>query len=155
MNEKVKTADKTKSYTIPSFYNSYLDDIEQDTVYDIPYQLYREIVTEYFQYLRDELIEHSKCVKLPYRMGTVQIVKHKPKYYDKRSLRIDYQATKQYNKLIFLTNEHSDFYKYRMHYNKTDVLVPNKTKYQLILTRANKRRLATIIKNQITDYEEL
>lgn len=155
MNEKVKTAGKTKSYTIPSFYNSYLDDIEQDTVYDIPYQLYREIVTEYFQYLRDELIEHSKCVKLPYRMGTVQIVKHKPKYYDKRSLRIDYQATKQYNKLIFLTNEHSDFYKYRMHYNKTDVLVPNKTKYQLILTRANKRRLATIIKNQITDYEEL
>lgn len=155
MNEKVKTADKTKSYTIPSFYNSYLDDIEQDTVYDIPYQLYREIVTEYFQYLRDELIEHSKCVKLPYRMGTVQIVKHKPKYYDKRSLRIDYQATKQYNKLIFLTNEHSDFYKYRMHYNKTDVLVPNKTKYQLILTRANKRRLATIIKNQITDFEEL
>lgn len=155
MNEKVKTADKTKSYTIPSFYNSYLDDIEQDTVYDIPYQLYREIVTEYFQYLRDELIEHSKCVKLPYRMGTVQIVKHKPKYYNKRSLRIDYQATKQYNKLIFLTNEHSDFYKYRMHYNKTDVLVPNKTKYQLILTRANKRRLATIIKNQITDFEEL
>lgn len=155
MNEKVKTADKTKSYTIPSFYNSYLDDIEQDTVYDIPYQLYREIVTEYFQYLRDELIEHSKCVKLPYRMGTVQIVKHKSKYYDKRSLRIDYQATKQYNKLIFLTNEHSDFYKYRMHYNKTDVLVPNKTKYQLILTRANKRRLATIIKNQITDFEEL
>lgn len=155
MNEKVKTADKTKSYTIPSFYNSYLDDIEQDTVYDIPYQLYREIVTEYFQYLRDELIEHSKCVKLPYRMGTVQIVKHKPKYYDKRSLRIDYQATKQYNKLIFLTNEHSDFYKYRMHYNKTDVLVPNKTKYQLILTRANKRRLAIIIKNQITDFEEL
>lgn len=155
MNEKVKTADKTKSYTIPSFYNSYLDDIEQDTIYDIPYQLYRKIVTEYFQYLRDELIEHSKCVKLPYRMGTVQIVKHKPKYYDKRSLRIDYQATKQYNKLIFLTNEHSDFYKYRMHYNKTDVLVPNKTKYQLILTRANKRRLATIIKNQITDFEEL
>lgn len=155
MNEKVKTADKTKSYTIPSFYNSYLDDVEQDTVYDIPYQLYRKIVTEYFQYLRDELIEHSKCVKLPYRMGTVQIVKHKPKYYDKRSLRIDYQATKQYNKLIFLTNEHSDFYKYRMHYNKTDVLVPNKTKYQLILTRANKRRLATIIKNQITDFEEL
>lgn len=155
MNEKVKTADKTKSYTIPSFYNSYLDDVEQDTVYDIPYQLYRKIVTEYFQYLRDELIEHSKCVRLPYRMGTVQIVKHKPKYYDKRSLRIDYQATKQYNKLIFLTNEHSDFYKYRMRYNKTDVLVPNKTKYQLILTRANKRRLATIIKNQITDFEEL
>jgi hypothetical protein len=75
-------------------------------------------------------------------MGNIQIVKHRPKYYDKRSLRIDYQATKQYDKLIFLTNEHSDFYKYRCYYNKSDVLVKNKSKYQLILTRANKRRLA-------------
>ena len=41
-----------------------------------------------------QLIEESKCVKLPNRMGNIQIVKHRPKYYDKRSLRIDYQATK-------------------------------------------------------------
>ena len=154
MNQKVKNADKTKSYTISAFYNSYLDDIEQDTIYDISYSLYRKIITDYFQYLRDELIERGKCVRLPYRMGSVQIIKNKPKYYDKRSLRIDYQSTKQYNKLIFFTNEHSDFYKYRMYYNKQDMLVPNKTKYQLVLTRANKRRLATILKNKITDYEE-
>lgn len=154
-NEKIKIADKTKSYTVMSFYNAYLDNIEEDTVYDIPYSLYRKIVVDYFQYLRDELIENSKCVRLPYRMGYVQIVKHKPKFYDKRSLRIDYQASKQYGKMIFLTNEHSDFYKYRMYYNKTDMLVPNKSKYQLVLTRANKRRLASIIKNHITDYEEL
>ena len=155
MNEKIKTADKTKSYTIPSFYNAYMDDIEKDTVYDIPYTKYREIVTDYFQYLRDQFIEESKCVKLPYRLGTVQIVKHKPKYYDKRSLRIDYQASKQYNKMIFLTNEHSDFYKFRCFWSKQDMLVTNKTKYQLILTRANKRHLAQIIKNKIHDYEEL
>lgn len=102
MNQKVKNADKTKSYTISAFYNSYLDDIEQDTIYDISYSLYRKIITDYFQYLRDELIERGKCVRLPYRMGSVQIIKNKPKYYDKRSLRIDYQSTKQYNKLIFL-----------------------------------------------------
>lgn len=155
MNDKVKTANKTKSYTIPSFYNSYLDDIEKDTIYDIPYDLYRKVVTDYFQYLRDEMIENSKCVKLPYRLGTVQIIKHKPKFYDKRSLRIDYQASKQYNKMIFLTNEHSDFYKYRCYWCKQDMLVTNKTKYQLNLTRANKRNLAQIIKNKIHDYEEL
>lgn len=155
MNQKVKTADRTKSYTIPSFYNAYIDDVEKNTVYDIPYSIYRQIVTEYFQYLRDQLIEESKCVRLPYRLGSVQIVKHRPKYYDKRSLRIDYQASKQYNKVVFLTNEHSNFYKYRCYWNKQNVLVPNKTKYQLILTRANKRNLAQIIKNKIHDYEEL
>ena len=35
------------------------------------------------------------------------------------------------------------------------MLVTNKTKYQLNLTRANKRNLAQIIKNKIHDYEEL
>lgn len=155
MNQKVKTADRTKSYTIPSFYNAYIDDIEKNTVYDIPYSTYRQIVTEYFQYLRDQLIEESKCVKLPYRLGSVQIIKNKPKFYDKRSLRIDYQASKQYDKMIFLTNEHSDFYKYRCYWCKQDMIVPNKTKYQLTMTRANKRNLAQIIKNKVHDYEEL
>ena len=155
INEKIKTANKTKSYTIPSFYNEYLDSIERDTVYDIPYDKYRQIVTDYFCYLRDQVLEESKCIKLPYRLGNLQIIKHKPKFYDKRSLRIDYQASKEYNKMIFLTNEHSDFYKYRCHWNKQDMLVPNKTKYQLIMTRANKRHLAQIIKNKIHDYIEM
>ena len=37
MNELNKSAFKTASYTIPSFYNSYLSSIEPDTVYDIDY----------------------------------------------------------------------------------------------------------------------
>jgi len=45
--------------------------------------------------MRDELIERSKEVRLPYRLGTICIVKRKPKHYDSRSLRIDYQETKK------------------------------------------------------------
>ena len=155
MNEPNKSAKNTKSYTIASFYNSYLTDIEQDTVYDIDYTKYRAIVTDYFQYLRQQLIEEGRMIKLPYRMGNVQIIKSKPKHLDKRSLRIDYQATKEYNKLILLTNEHSDFFKYRYWWNKTDMMVPNKSQYQLVATRANKRRLCQIIKNKELDYEEI
>lgn len=155
MNQKVKTADKTSSYTIPSFYNFYLDQIEKDTIYDIPYSTYRKVITDYFKYLRDEFIENAKCVKLPNRLGSIQIIKHKPKYYDKRSLRIDYQATKQLNKLVFLTNLHSDMFKYRCYWNKGDVLIKNKTKYQLVMTRANKRHLAQLIKSKQQDFEEL
>ena len=155
MNEPNKSAKNTKSYTIASFYNSYLTDIEPDTVYDIDYTRYRAIVTDYFMYLRQKLIEEGKMIKLPYRMGNVQIIKSKPKHLDKRSLRIDYQATKEYNKLILLTNEHSDFFKYRFWWNKIDMVVPNKSQYQLVATRANKRRLAQIIKNKELDYEEI
>lgn len=75
-------------------------------------------------------------------MGTLQIIKSRPKHLDKRSLRIDYQATKETGKLIFLLNEHSDMWKYRYLWSKVDMMTPNKTKYQLVATRANKRRLA-------------
>lgn len=154
-NEPNKSAKNTKSYTIASFYNDYLTNIEPDTVYDIDYTKYRAIVTDYFMYLRQKLIEEGKMIKLPYRMGNVQIIKSKPKHLDKRSLRIDYQATKEYNKLILLTNEHSDYFKYRYWWNKVDMMVPNKSQYQLVATRANKRRLAQIIKNRELDFEEL
>lgn len=154
MNEPVKSANKTLSYTIPSFYNHYLSGIEQDTVYDVDYTTYRKIVTDYFCYLRDQLLEESKEVKLPYRMGSIQIVKKQPKHFDGRSLRIDYQATKELGKLIYLTNQHSDFWKYRLYWRKQDMLVTNKGKYQIVLTRANKRHLAQIIKQKIHDYEE-
>ena len=155
INEHNKTANKTKSYTIASFYNDYLNNIERDTVYDIDYTKYRAIVTDYFKYLRQRLIEEGKMIKLPYRMGNVQVVKSRPKHLDKRSLRIDYQATKQENKLVLLLNEHSDFFKYRYWWNKVDMMVPNKSQYQLVATRANKRRLAQIIKNKELDYQEI
>lgn len=155
MNEPNKSAKRTKSYTIASFYNDYLNNIEHDTVYDIDYTKYRAIITDYFKYLQNQLIEEGKRVKLPYRMGTLQIIKSRPKHLDKRSLRIDYQATKQTGKLVLLLNEHSDMFKMRCWWNKTDMMVPNKSKYQLVLTRANKRRMAVIIKNRLIDYEEL
>lgn len=153
IHEYNKSAKNTKSYTVASFYNDYLDSIERDTVYDIDYTTYRNIVTDYFKHLQQKLIEEGKMIKLPYRMGNVQIIKSKPKHLDKRSLRIDYQATKQTGKLIFLLNEHSDMYKYRYWWNKIDMMVPNKSQYQLVATRANKRRLAQIIKNRELDYE--
>lgn len=155
MNEPNKSAKNTKSYTIASFYNDYLNSIEPDTVYDIDYTKYRAIVTDYFKHLQHTLIEEGKIIKLPYRMGNVQIIKSRPKHLDKRSLRIDYQATKQENKLILLLNEHSDFFKYRYWWNKIDMIVPNKSQYQLVATRANKRRLAQIIKNKELDYQEI
>ena len=37
-----------------------------------------------------KMIENGKEVRLPCRMGTIQIVKHKPKEYTGKSLRIDY-----------------------------------------------------------------
>jgi hypothetical protein len=72
-------------------------------------------------------------------------------YYCKQA----YAETKKVGKIVYHLNEHSNFYKYRYYWNKHNMLNHNKTMYQLIMTRDNKRRLAQIIKNKERDYLEL
>lgn len=143
---------ETKSYTGKDFYKSYIEYVENNPLYQVEYKTFRAILNDYFKYLRDQLIEEGKEIKLPCRLGTLAIVKHKPKEYTGKSLRIDYAASKKYNKMIFHLNEETNGFKYRYYWNKQNMLTQNKTKYQLIMTRANKRRLAYILKNKIRDY---
>ena len=145
---------ETKSYTGKDFYKSYIDYVGDNPLYQVEYRVFRDIINDYFKYLRDELIENGKEIKLPCRLGTLSIVKHKPKEYSGRSLRIDYVETKKVGKVVYHLNEHSNFYKYRYYWNKHNMLNHNKTMYQLIMTRDNKRRLAYIIKNKLRDYIE-
>ncbi len=145
----------TNSHTIVDFYNNYSQQIKKESVYDVTYEQYKKVVIDYFKFLRDELIENGKELKLPYRLGRLSIIKRKPKVLERKSLRIDFAATRQYDKIIYHLNEHSDGYKYRFYWNKHDCNVMNKTKYELVMTRYNKRRLAVIIKGGIRDYPEL
>ena len=144
-----------KSNTIPDFYQYYLTNIERDTVYDVDYTTYRKILTEYFKYLMSQVMDKSREIKLPCRLGTLSIVKRRPKNYDSKSLRIDYKESKEQGKIIYFINDHSDFFKYRFYWNKQNCMTPNKSKYQFVATRANKRRLAQIIKNRLCDYVEI
>ena len=143
---------KTKAYTVKDFYMSYLSFITDNELYQVDYKTYRQIVTDYFKHIYQKIVEESNEFKLPCRLGTLCIVKHKPKHYNSKSLRVDFKATNEYNKTIFHLNEHSDGYKFRFYWNKKESLVTNKSKYQLIATRFNKRRLAQIIKNKEHDY---
>ena len=155
MNSVQETKYNRKSYTIADYYESYCGYVEDNPLYQVSYKVFRSIVSDYFRYLRDEIIENGKEVKLPCRMGTLSIVKHKPKEYTGKSLRIDYGESKKYGKMIFHLNEHSGGYKYRAYWKKQSMLTKNKTYYQLVLTRDNKRHLAQIIKNRVRDYVEI
>lgn len=146
---------KPKSHTITSFYSGYLKFIGESKRLNIPYHKFRLILNHYFKYLRDQILYQSRTVKLPYRMGYVSIIKQKPKRYDGNSLRIDYNATNKYGKVIYHLNEHSNGYKYRFYWSKLQSAVINKSKYQLVATRSNKRELARIIKNKERDYIEI
>lgn len=144
-----------KSYVGKDFYESYCEYVKDNPLYQVEYNTFRSIINDYFRYLRDEIIERGKEVRLPCRLGTLRIVKHKPKQWNNKSLRIDYGESKKHGKLLYHLNEHSDGFKYRFYWNKHNVIITNKIKYQLVMSRDNKRRLAQIIKNREHDYIEI
>ena len=72
----------TKSYTIKDFYKSYNEFIGDNELYQIDYKEYRQIVVAYFKYIYTRVIEESAEFRLPCRLGTLCIVKHKPKTYN-------------------------------------------------------------------------
>ena len=146
---------KRKSYTITDYYLSYKEYIEEGTQYDVSYTTFRNIVSDYFKYVRDEVMLNSKEVKLPCRMGTLQIVKHQPKEYTGKSLRWDWKSTRELGKPVYYLNEHSGEYKYRFHWQKKDIILKNRSKYMFIASRTNKRELAKIIFNREHDYIEI
>lgn len=155
MEEKAKLNYKRKCYTIADYYLSYKEYIEQDTLYDVSFTQFKQIVCDYFKYMRDQILLESKEIKIPCRLGTLQVVKSKPKEYSGKSLRIDYKSTKELNKLVYHLNDHSNHYKYRYLWSKKQCLTLNKTKYQFVATRENKRNLAQIIFNKERDYPEI
>lgn len=152
MNERINY--NRKSYTIPDFYLSYKQNIEKDTVYDIDLKTYKNVITDYFKYIRDEIMLNCKEFKLPCRLGTLSIVKHQPKEFNNKSLRWDWKATKELGKPVYLLNTHSDYFKYRYFWSKKDCLLTNKTRYQFVATRENKRNLAQLIFKKLKDYPE-
>lgn len=143
-----------QSYTAKDFYESYKQDIEPDTVYDVDFDTYRAIIYDYFKFIRDQIIQEGKEFYLPYRLGTIQIIKRQPKTYTSKSLRYDWKSMKELGKPVYYLNEHTQGFKYRFHWLKQDCLFTNKTKYMFIASRDNKRWLARILKNGERDYVE-
>lgn len=145
----------TKYYTTYDFYEWYIKDIDVDSDFYMSFKQYKEIIEQYFKYIQDCVLENSKTFKLPCRLGFLSIVKKKPKHWDSKSLKIDFNETKKQGKTVWHVNLHTGLYKYRYHWNKQSCLTKNKTRYRFVASRYNKRRLAQILKNHEHDYMEI
>lgn len=145
MDHKIRN--RKQSYTTYDIYNNY------DKKDQIPYSTFRNIVDK----LNDSILsvlQNGQNYKLPCSLGTVQIVKYKPKGYNEHSLSIDFNESKKLDKRIYHLNEHSNGYKYRLYWSKQPFSFTNRYKYQLCFTRANKRQLAQLIFNN-KDYLDI
>lgn len=116
--------------------------------YKVEYSLYKRILDKMSQIIAEAVLDRSEGFKMPCGLGYIQVGKYQPKDYNSKSLSIDYKSTREYGKVIYHLNEHSNGYKYRLHWSKVPMTFADRYKYQLCLVRANKRKLAQLIFNK-------
>lgn len=144
-------------YVLEDIYKFYVTTIEKEGPFDIGYKLYRSIIEDYIRFVTEMLFE-GKEYNIPVSLGRVQIVKLKMNYSNTTSLPVDWVNTVKYNKRIVNLNEHSRGFKYRFRWFKSRLHLTvnnNYILYRLVFTRANKRRLAKIIKSGEQDYLQI
>lgn len=135
---------KTDSHTYHSMYKYY----KTNSPYKVEYSLYKRILDRMSQIIAEAVLDRSEGFKMPCGLGYIQVGKYQPKNYNSKSLSIDYKLTREYGKVIYHLNEHSNGYKYRLHWSKVPMTFADRYKYQLCLVRANKRKLAQLIFNK-------
>lgn len=120
---------------------------------------YTKVIYDFMSFCKETLLDKGE-IKLPYKFGVLKIVgkKLKPTVKDGKikGLSPDYKQTKEFwkqnpeaakdKKMIFHTNEHSNFIRYRVSWVKKNLPIYNKGCFYFVFARANKRALAKKIK---------
>lgn len=129
---------------------------------------YCKIVNDFNKFIMANVFNGNEVV-LPSRLGTLSIKGKKVdiKFDEKGRLKghaPDYQATKELwekcpeckenKQMVFHLNEHTNGIRYKFFWSKNRVLVENKTFYNMIFTRTNKRLLSKLIKDGREYYVE-
>jgi len=142
-------------YVLRDMYNEYIKDIDEDSLYYIDWDKYKQIQVEMFKEIMRRILETSSEFQLPYKLGTLSVIKKMPKAWDSKHLTLDYKASDEFGKSLYLLNEHSDGYKMRFRWSKRRSLTKNKSFYKFIASRDNKRKMCFLIKEGKTDYFEV
>jgi hypothetical protein len=135
--------------------DSYKEFKKQELGYfDIDYKTYRAINEEFNKEVVKYILMDAGEFELPYRLGSIRIQKKKMKF-SPDSMKVDWKATRETGKRVYHLNDHSDNYRYKWYWKKSNAIVQNKSLYSFTASRANKRELARLIKNEkLIDYFE-
>jgi len=146
-------------------YQSYrkgLDSIEKDTGYDLPRMVINKAVHEVNRKIVQRMIDHNFIFKMPYKLGTIIILKNKPKVRmmpnGRLNLPIDMHATQQLwkeqpetrkVKYIYHRNLHSGGYVASFKWKKTGADVKNIFGYGFHAVKGVKRELGRAMKDPL------
>lgn len=141
-------------YTFQDMYKEYIKEVEKDSPYDIPYSKFKDICSDYYRAKMEHVLNGGIFI-MPFSLGSLSVIKKKPKEFSFRHLNVDWENTSKLGKLVHHINDHSNYFKFRFLWSKQNTRCANKKMYNFIATRANKRKLASLIKSGNTDYFEL
>lgn len=129
---------------------------------------YCKIVNKFNKFIMANILSGEE-IRIPAKMGTISVKGKKTKIsYDEqgfvRGLSVDQKATmelwgrcqecKEKKQLVYHLNEHTGGVRYKYFWSKDRVLVTNKTFYNMIFTRTNKRLLSQLIQQGREYYIE-
>ena len=133
---------------------------KKNTEAPVSLKMYLDISMGFIKFMMNLIMEGEEIV-LPYKLGIFRVLgrKQKMRFEDGKvkGLSPNWAKTKLLweksedarvrKQLVYNTNEHSDYCRYKFFWSKIRSVVENKTLYTLIVTRANKRELSVRIKN--------
>ena len=142
-------------YNIRDSYKEYKSEVDKP----VDIKTYVSIVNGFIKFLVTKLFFKGE-VSLPDRLGNIQIIGKKVKVQLEegkiKGLAPDWKATKELwesdtqcrenKQLVYHFNEETNGVRYRFFWSKNRALVPNKTLYNLKMTRTNKRYLSQLIR---------
>jgi hypothetical protein len=115
-------------------------------------RVYKDICKDFNKAIAHKVLTEAYEFRLPYRLGSLRIKGQKMSFKDKRTLRIDYQKTKELGHTVYHLNNHTNNYMYRWWWNKMLAIVKNKGAYLFKPTREHKRTLAKLLKEGKAEY---
>lgn len=144
-----------EKYNLRTSYKDY----KNQTTEPVDIKIYISIVNGFMKFIMAKLF-HKGEVMLPERLGSIDIIGHKPtvEIVDGKikGLSPDWAKTKQLwesdeeakvaKTLVYHFNEDTAGVRYRFRWSKNRVLVSNKTLYSIRMSRENKRALSALVK---------
>jgi len=101
MNSKPRGKNKVQNpYTMKDMYLSYIEGVESSSPYYVTFQEYLDICGDYYKELSSQLIDKSRVIKLPFRLGHVYVGKKKPKVLSNATLSTDWKESKRLGRWI-------------------------------------------------------
>jgi len=142
-------------YTLPDFYEEYVSHFDEGDQYHISYSEYSGIVSDYLKYISELVVIKSMTFKLPFRMGSISVYKHKPVFQSVNNMSIDWKKTRELGKAVYNFNEHSNGFRYRFRWDRNGSLDKHLVLYAFRPSRQNARMVASLVKERKNDYFEL